>query len=152
MYAVTKPSANCAKRSRTIFSPRLALASSTNAWTVLPASISEASRASRSAGEVSATCAAIALATAWNFSPLATKSVSHFSSTRTPEELSSAMRETTAPFSAERPSRLATPFWPLMRSASTALSTLPSASSSAFLQSIMPAPVSSRSFLTSAAV
>ena len=88
----------------------------------------------------------------WNLSPLATKSVSHFSSTRTPEVLSSAMRATTAPFSAVRPSRLATPFWPLTRRISTALSTSPSASSSAFLQSIMPAPVSSRSFLTSAAV
>ncbi len=105
-----------------------------------------------SAGFVLATWAARASATDWNFSPLATKSVSHFSSRMTPEVLSSAIRETMAPFSAERPSRLATPFWPLMRSASTALSTLPSASSSAFLQSIMPAPVSSRSFLTSAAV
>lgn len=92
-----------------------------------------------SAGEVFAMCAAISPATAWNFSPLATKSVSHFSSTMTPEVLSSATRETTAPFSAERPSRLATPFWPLIRSASTALSTSPSASSRAFLQSIMPA-------------
>ena len=40
------------------------MASSTNAWTVLPASISEASSASMSAGEVAATCAASALATA----------------------------------------------------------------------------------------
>ena len=39
-----------------------------------------------------------------------------------------------------------------MRSSSVALSKSPSASSSAFLQSIIPAPVSSRSFLTSAAV
>jgi hypothetical protein len=41
---------------------------------------------------------------------------------------------------------------PLMRSTSTALSKSPSVSVSAFLQSSMPAPVSSRSRLTSAAV
>ena len=41
---------------------------------------------------------------------------------------------------------------PLMRSTSIALSKSPSASSSAFLESIIPAPVASRSFLTSAAV
>jgi hypothetical protein len=62
------------------------------------------------------------------------------------------MIETTAPFSAERPSRLATPFWPLMRSSSTAFSTLPSASSSAYSQRMLPAPERSRSFSTSAAV
>ena len=49
--------------------------------------------------------------------------------------------------------RLAAPLAaPLMRRISTASSKSPSASSSAFLQSIMPAPVRSRSFLTSAAV
>ena len=53
---------------------------------------------------------------------------------------------------AERPSRLAMPFRPLTRRISTALSRSPSASSSAFLTSIMPAPVCSRSALMSAAV
>ena len=58
----------------------------------------------------------------------------------------------TRPLAAVRPARLPTSLAPLMRRISTALSKSPSASSSAFLQSIMPAPVRSRSFLTSAAV
>ena len=77
---------------------------------------------------------------------LATKSVSQLSS-------SSALPEcATRPLAAVRPARLPTSLAPLMRRSSTALSKSPSASSSAFLQSIMPAPVRSRSCLTSAAV
>src|SRR5512147_2175005 len=77
---------------------------------------------------------------------LATKSVSQLSS-------SSALPEcATRPLAAVRPARLPTSLAPLMRRISTALSKSPSASSSAFLQSIMPLPVRSRIFLTSAAV
>src|SRR5262245_55024215 len=77
---------------------------------------------------------------------LATKSVSQLSS-------SSAWPEwATRPLAVVRPARLPTSLAPLMRRNSTALSKSPAASSSAFLQSIIPAPVSSRSFLTSAAV
>ena len=78
---------------------------------------------------------------------LATKSVSEFSSTRAPPEVA------TSPAVASRSApRLAALAAPLVRSTSTAASKSPSASSSAFLQSIIPAPVVSRSFLTSAAV
>src|SRR5205814_2316177 len=56
------------------------------------------------------------------------------------------------PLAAVRPARLPTSLAPLMRRISTALSKSPPASSSAFLQSIIPEPVRSRSFLTSAAV
>src|SRR5439155_23558123 len=77
---------------------------------------------------------------------LATKSVSQFSSS------SARPACATSPFAAVRPARLLTSFAPLMRRISTALSKSPSDSSSAFLQSIMPAAVRSRSFLTSAAV
>src|SRR5258705_7087273 len=77
---------------------------------------------------------------------LATKSVSQLSS-------SSALPEcATSPLAAVRPARLPTSLAPLMRRNSTALSKSPSASSRAFLQSIIPEPVSSRSRLTSGAV
>ena len=60
--------------------------------------------------------------------------------------------EATRPLEAERSApRLAALAWPLTRRISTALSKSPSASVSAFLQSIMPAPVASRSIFTSAA-
>ena len=60
--------------------------------------------------------------------------------------------EATSPFGADRSAlRLAALAWPLTRRISTALSKSPSASVSALLQSIMPAPVASRSFFTSAA-
>src|SRR5690348_6941897 len=85
-------------------------------------------------------------ASAWNSAFLATKSVSELSSIRAPSLAA------TRPSAVARSARLPTSLAPLMRSSSTALSKSPSASSSAFLQSIMPAPVSSRSFLTSAAV
>src|SRR4051794_17446196 len=77
---------------------------------------------------------------------LATKSVSQLSST------SAEQKWAIRPLAVVRPARLPTSLAPLIRSSSTALSKSPSDSSSAFLQSIMPAPVSSRSFLTSAAV
>ena len=77
---------------------------------------------------------------------LATKSVSQFSSSSDVPECA------TRPLAAVRPARLPTSLAPLIRRISTALSKSPSASSSAFLQSIIPAPVRSRSFLTSAAV
>jgi len=89
-----------------------------------------------------------------NLAFFATKSVSEFTSTRTPVWPSgeSAMSIATRPSEAERPSRLAMPLSPFTRMISTAFSTLPSASSSAFLTSSMPAPVRSRSALMSAAV
>ncbi len=76
----------------------------------------------------------------------ATKSVSEFSSIIEPS------RAATTPLAVARPARLPTSLAPLMRSASMALSKSPSFSSSAFLQSIIPEPVASRSFFTSAAV
>jgi hypothetical protein len=89
-----------------------------------------------------------------NVAFLATKSVSEFTSTITPTSSSPSPAVTTSaatrPSEAERPSRLETPFRPLTRMISSALSASPPASSSAFLTSIMPAPVFSRSALMSA--
>ncbi|SLJ82472.1 Uncharacterised protein [Mycobacteroides abscessus subsp. abscessus] len=85
-------------------------------------------------------------ASAWNSSFLATKSVSELISIITPSLAA------TRPSAVVRSARLPTSLAPLMRSSSTALSKSPSVSASAFLQSIIPEPVSSRSRFTSAAV
>src|SRR3954447_2013929 len=61
------------------------------------------------------------------------------------------MYEETTPSEVPRPSRFAAEAWPLTRRISIARSTSPSASVSAALLSIMPAPVRSRSAFTSAA-
>ena len=85
-------------------------------------------------------------ASAWNSAFFATKSVSEFSS------MSAPSLAATRPSAVARSARLPTSLAPLIRSSSTALSKSPSLSASAFLQSIIPAPVSSRRRLTSAAV
>src|SRR6185437_13975799 len=127
-----------------------ALASSISCSTDLPFSATVASRASRSAGLPAMAALAIFAASSWKPSFFATKSVSQFSSTRTPADVpsSSAM---TRPFAAVRSARLPASLTPFLRSSSMASSMLPSASASAFLQSIMPAPDRSRSRLMSAA-
>ena len=83
------------------------------------------------------------------FSFLATKSVSQFKLTSTPF-LPSA-RASTQPSFASRSARLLATSKPFLRIMSTALSKSPSASCRAFLQSIMPALVAWRNFITSAA-
>jgi len=108
-------------------------------------------RASASAGLLSSTLWATLAARASNCSPRATKSVSHSRAdmaTVLPSALTAAI---TRPSLVARPdflAALAIPFW---RSQSTAFSRSPSTSTRAFLQSIMPAPVFSRSSFTIAA-
>src|SRR3546814_654476 len=86
----------------------------------------------------------------WNCSFLATKSVSLLTSTIAPRVPSVATP--TRPSAATRPAFLAAAARPLVRSQSIDASMSPWFSASAFLQSIMPAPVRSRSSLTRAAV
>ena len=86
----------------------------------------------------------------WNWSFLATKSVSELTSTTAPRVPSTATP--TRPSAAVRPAFLAAADRPLARSQSTDASMSPLFSDSAFLQSIMPAPVRSRSSFTEAAV
>src|SRR3954451_10140114 len=97
---------------------------------------------------------AIALATsvanARKFSLRPTKSVSQFTSTITPTLPSTSV--STAPSAVTRPAFLPAAASPFLRRIFVASSTLPSASVSAALVSIMPAPVASRSALTIAAV
>src|SRR5215210_4641607 len=118
---------------------------STSAATVWP-STWVASRASTSAGFWVSTMSSRRSASFTKSAFLATKSVSQSSSSRAPSLL------TTTPLVVERSRRLPTSLAPLTRRNSTALSKSPSDSVSAFLQSIMPAPVASRRRLTSAAV
>ena len=86
----------------------------------------------------------------WKSAFLATKSVSELISTATP--LPPSTTTATRPSAAVRPDFLAALARPLVRSQSTAASMSPSVSVRAFLASIMPAPVLSRSSLTIAAV
>src|SRR6185369_4745950 len=89
---------------------------------------------------------------AWNLSFFATKSVSLLTSTRAPLFPSAAMTAATRPSVAALPAFLAAAARPFLRRVSTAFSISPPVSSSAFLQSSMPAPVLLRSSLTCAAV
>src|SRR5690349_5039795 len=114
--------------------------------TDLPSASFSSSRASTSFGFTAAACATMLAARVWKSSFLATKSVSQDSWIIAPS--AAAIR----PLVASRAPSLLTFAPALMRSASTALSKSPSASVRAFLLSIMPAPVRSRSFFTSAAL
>ena len=113
--------------------------------TVRPSLSVSASSESMSVAGDAAKCATMSPARVWNCSFLATKSVSDASSIIAPSAAA------TRPFEAVRSPRLAALASPLTRRTSSALSKSPSASSRAFLHSIIPAPVASRSFFTSAA-
>src|SRR5688572_25431411 len=96
------------------------------------------------------TASAIFCVSARNALFLAVKSVSDLSCTSAARLLPTAAATAPSRFSrSERSAALAKPF---LRNSSTALSKSPSLSMSAFLQSIMPAPVASRRRFTSFAV
>src|SRR5688572_8221348 len=83
---------------------------------------------------------------------LATKSVSQFSSTNAPTFASADSQAPTTPSAATRLAALLALAPLLMRSSSSAFLRSPPASASAFLHSIIPRPVSSRSSFTSPAL
>src|SRR6266571_6058296 len=94
-------------------------------------------------------CIAMSFTRALNSGVRATKSVSQLTSTREPTFSSGAwMYEPTTPSEAARPAFLAAAARPFLRRIWRALSRSPLASTRADLQSIMPAPVSSRSWRT----
>src|ERR1700689_3809488 len=127
-----------------MFSPTLAMVSATvSAMVTLPTLAARI--LSTSAPAPSATLAII-FTRPWNKSLRATKSVSEFTSTRMP--LVAATATPIRPSAASRPAFFAALDRPFLRSQSTAASRLPALSLSAALQSIMPAPVWSRSSLT----
>src|SRR5690349_2609530 len=118
-------------------------------WTVPPLGYWAAPRASTSVPFSSASLATLRTKS-WKISFLATKSVSEFTSTSAPRVPSTTTP--TRPSAAVRPAFLAAADRPLARSQSIAASISPLVSASAFLQSIIPAPVRSRSSFTDAAV
>ena len=127
-----------------MFSPILATVSAIASAIVMPPTLA-ALIASTSVPTSSAT-SAIIRTKPWNRSLRATKSVSELTSTTTPFLPLTAAP--VRPSAATRPAFLAAFARPFLRSQSTAASMLPSFSPSAALQSIMPAPVASRSSLT----
>ncbi len=130
-----------------MFSPMVAIASEIAVSTVTLPTLA-ALIVSTSAPLWSATCAII-LTRPWNCSLRATKSVSELTSTTTPlaPEVTAPIR----PSAATRPAFFAAFDRPFLRSQSWAAVMSPEVSVSAALQSIMPAPVNSRSSLTIAA-
>ena len=98
-------------------------------------------------GILFATSSASPRANARNSSFLATKSVSQFTSTSAPSLRSGARYAPIAPSAAMRQAALLALAPLLMRSRSSAFFMSPPASSSAFLHSIMPSPVSLAQFL-----
>src|SRR5882762_1803371 len=107
--------------------------------------------ASRSAFGLAASFFAMSSQNARKFSLRATKSVSQFTSTRMPTRDPGWMYCTIKPSFASRPAFLAAEATPRLRRRSTALSKFPLASVRAFLHSISPALVISRSLPTFAA-
>ena len=134
-------------RRRVMFSPIVAILSVIMSLIALPPTSVFAS-ASTSDAETAAS--AILETISWNSAFFATKSVSELISTATPTPPSTLTA--TRPSAAVRPDFLAAFARPFVRSQSIAASMSPSVSVSAFLASIMPAPVISRSSLTCAAV
>src|SRR5690606_33660640 len=119
------------------------------AATVSPSMGAFASAAASPPSGRPAATSAIACAGRWKSSVRATKSVSQPSSTSAPTDPASAIA--IVPSAVARPSRLAALARPRSRSRVAAFSMSPPASVSAFLQSIMPAPVRSRRSFTAAA-
>jgi hypothetical protein len=143
---------NLAERRTIMFSPMLAIRLVSIDCTVSPPSTEAALIASTPSTSRAAT--AILRAAAWNSSLRATKSVSALTSTTVAVWPAPSSRTATAtrPSAATRSDFLAALDRPLVRSQSIEASTLPSFSTSARLQSIMPAPDFSRRSFTSAAV
>src|SRR4051812_35203655 len=113
--------------------------------------VSSDASSSTLAGLRVATSSASDAANATKSSFLATKSVSLFTSTSAPTLPSAASQVPTTPSAATRPAALLALAPLLMRSSSSAFFRSPAHSASAFLHSIIPRPVSSRSSFTSPA-
>src|SRR5437763_3857649 len=117
-----------------------------------PTSCARSSSSDASApGPSASTASSTFFANARNSSLFETGSVSHPTATIEPRRLSSASRYPTFPSGVSRSARFAAPAIPFSRSRRTAASMSPFVSCSARLQSIIGAPVWSRSSLTRAA-
>src|SRR5688572_4672183 len=134
------------------FSPILAISARRRSSTVSPLDSFSALTASTLPAPADSAALATSLANPRNSSPRATKSVSLFTSTSTPVLPSADFSTTTTPSAATREAFLSALASPALRMFSAAASRSPLVSTSAFLHSIMPAPVRSRSCLTASAV
>src|SRR5207302_1079986 len=110
------------------------------------------SSTARSAARALSAASPTALAKARKSSPRATKSVSQLISTMAAARASALRSMTITPSAATRAAFLSALASPWRRMSSAAASRSPLVSTSAFLHSIMPAPVRSRSCLTASAV
>ena len=137
-----------------MFSPITATCPARASFTVLVVSNFHVSarNASISAASVSRACSATCATYAWNFSFLATKSVSAFTSTATAFLESSATFSITIPSAAILLAFFCAVARPFSLRNSIALSISPSVAVRAFLQSIIPAPLISLNSFTIAAV
>src|SRR3954464_5737287 len=139
------------KRRRLMFSPIFCTSACRRAST-LPAVVSSEASSSTFAGARVATSSASDCAKRTKSSFLATKSVSELSSTSAPTLPSAASQAPITPSAAMRLAALLALAPLLMRSSSSAFFRSPSHSAKAFLHSIIPRPVSSRSSFTSPAL
>ena len=142
------------RRPWTIFSRMFSGLESMSSIFICTARSASTAAGSTSSGEMysmsghAATCMARSATSSLKRSPRATKSVSQFTSTRTPRREPAWMYCATAPSAAMRDAFLSAEAMPFLRSHTMASSRSPPHSPSAFLQSIMPAPDLSRSSLT----
>ncbi len=141
---------NRTKRRNEIFSPIFATFSFTTSPRGTPPSPGRSSASSTSFGSFPFTAAATVRTNSRKSSVLATKSVSQFTSTSAADP--GATWAATTPSDAILDAFFAAAARPFLRSTSTAVSMSPPDSVRAFLQSIIPAPVFSRSSRTISAV
>src|SRR5215217_3363937 len=133
-----------------MFSPILAMASLSSAETEWPEPGNGISPSLTTSPSASSASLAMLPTMFWNCSLRATKSVSEFTSTT--DAVVPLVATPTRPSAATRSAFLAALARPRVRSQSTAASMSPLVSARAFLQSIIPTPVESRSCLTRLAV
>src|SRR5579862_2384482 len=135
-----------------MFSPSLATSPRRRSSRLSPASGCSAPSASTVAGPSRRALSATLKAKAPKSGPRATKSVSQFTSTMAAVRESADLTATTSPSAATRVAFLSALARPWRRISSAAASRSPLVSTSAFLHSIIPAPVRSRSCRTASAV
>jgi len=137
-----------------MFSPILAIIAASFSSTVIDVSSAHFSalNASISAASVFAACSTTSLTNVWNTSFFATKSVSALTSTIAATLSPSLIVVATSPSAAILPAFFSAVASPFSRRNSIALSKSPSVAESAFLQSIIPAPVISLNSFTILAV
>src|SRR6185312_7521783 len=140
------------KRRTLMFSPIFATSDRRRSSMLSPLSSFRASSAASEAGLAASVRAATLRAKARKSCSRATKSVSQLTSTMAAARASGAFSMTITPSAATREAFLSAFASPCLRISSAAASRSPLVSTSAFLHSIMPAPVRSRSCLTDSAV